>query len=79
MRRRSPSSASSSASRRTACTTASAPSPSSQREALTLRYFGALHIAEIATVLGRSEGAVKLLIHRALTTLRDQYRQEEQE
>jgi RNA polymerase sigma-70 factor (ECF subfamily) len=51
----------------------------SQREALTLRYFGALHIAEIAIVLGRSEGAVKLLIHRALTTLRDQYRQEGQE
>ncbi|MGI8857111.1 MAG: RNA polymerase sigma factor [Thermomicrobiales bacterium] len=49
----------------------------SQRDALTLRYFGALHIAEIAIVLGRSEGAVKLLIHRALTTLRGQYRQEE--
>lgn len=52
--------------------------PASQREALTLRYFGALHIAEIAAVLDRSEGAVKLLIHRALTTLRTQYRQEEE-
>jgi RNA polymerase sigma-70 factor (ECF subfamily) len=51
--------------------------PASQREALTLRYFGALHIAEIAAVLGRSEGAVKLLIHRALTALRAQYQQEE--
>jgi RNA polymerase sigma-70 factor (ECF subfamily) len=51
--------------------------PANQREALTLRYFGALPIAEIAVVLDRSEGAVKLLIHRALTTLRDQYRQEE--
>lgn len=51
----------------------------SQREALTLRYFGGLHIAEIAIVLDRSEGAVKLLIHRALTTLRDQYRQEGEE
>ncbi len=50
--------------------------PASQREALTLRYFGALHIAEIAAVMGRSEGAVKLLIHRALTALRAQYRQE---
>jgi len=50
--------------------------PASQCAALTLRYFGALHIAEIAIVLDRSEGAVKLLIHRALTTLRVQYRQE---
>ena len=53
--------------------------PANQREALTLRYFGALPIAEIAVVLDRSEGAVKLLIHRALTTLRDQYRQEEKQ
>ena len=51
--------------------------PANQREALTLRYFGTLPIAEIAVVLDRSEGAVKLLIHRALTTLRDLYRQEE--
>ncbi len=52
--------------------------PANQREALTLRYFGALPIAEIALVLDRSDGAVKLLIHRALTTLRAQYRQEDQ-
>lgn len=50
--------------------------PANQREALTLRYFGTLPITEIALVLDRSEGAVKLLIHRALTTLRAQYRQE---
>ncbi len=53
--------------------------PAHQREALTLRYFGTLPIAEIALVLDRSEGAVKLLIHRALTTLRAQYRQEAQQ
>ncbi|MGI8855722.1 MAG: RNA polymerase sigma factor [Thermomicrobiales bacterium] len=53
--------------------------PANQREALTLRYFGGLPIAAIAVVLDRSEGAVKLLIHRALTTLRTQYRQEEQQ
>jgi len=53
--------------------------PANQREALTLRYFGALSIAEIAIVLDRSEGAVKLLTHRALTTLRAQYRQEERQ
>lgn len=51
--------------------------PTGQREALMLRYFGALKAAEIARVLGRSEGAVRLLIHRALTTLRGQYRQED--
>ncbi len=51
--------------------------PIYQREAVTLRYFGALHIAEIAIVLGRSEGAVKLLIHRALTTLRNRYQRED--
>jgi len=51
--------------------------PSGQREALMLRYFGELKTTEIATVLGRSEGAVSLLIHRALTTLRNQYHQEE--
>jgi len=53
--------------------------PTNQREALTLRYFGALTIAEIAVLLDRSDGAVKLLIHRALTTLRTRYRQEEQQ
>lgn len=53
--------------------------PANQREALTLRYFGALPIAEIAVLLDRSDGAVKLLIHRALTTLRAQYRQEERQ
>ncbi|MCA1668822.1 MAG: RNA polymerase sigma factor [Thermomicrobia bacterium] len=53
--------------------------PANQREALTLRYFGALPIAEIAVLLDRSDGAVKLLIHRALTTLRAQYRQEDQQ
>jgi len=53
--------------------------PANQREALTLRYFGALPIAEIGRVLNRSDGAVKLLIHRALTTLRAQYRQEERQ
>lgn len=51
--------------------------PPAQRDALTLRYFAALSVAEIARVLGRSEGATKLLIHRALTTLRRQYREED--
>ncbi len=51
--------------------------PTGQREAVTLYYFGALSAREVARVLGRSEGAVRLLIHRALMTLRAQYREEE--
>ncbi len=51
--------------------------PIGQREAVTLYYFGALSAREVALVLGRSEGAVRLLIHRALTSLRAQYCEEE--
>ena len=47
--------------------------PPDQREALELRVFGELRTAEVATVLGRSEGAVKMLVHRAVTRLRDAY------
>lgn len=52
--------------------------PPGQREVITLYYFGGLKAMEIASVIGRSEGAVRLLIHRALTALRDQYQREEQ-
>ncbi|MGH2460059.1 MAG: RNA polymerase sigma factor [Chloroflexota bacterium] len=52
--------------------------PADQREALALRFFGGLHIAEVATVLGRSDGAVKMLIHRAIETLRAAYPKEEE-
>lgn len=52
--------------------------PSTQREALILRYFSELPTADIASILGRSEGATKLLVHRALTALRERYRQEGQ-
>jgi len=51
--------------------------PPAQRDAVCLRYFGGLRVAEIAAVLGRSEGAVSLLIHRAFATLRSQYLREE--
>lgn len=51
--------------------------PSGQHDALALRYFAGLRTAEIAAVLGRSEGAVKQLIHRALVTLRSTCQQEE--
>lgn len=52
--------------------------PDDQRETIRLRYFGALRTAAIAAVLHRSEGATRLLIHRGLTALRQQYFMEEQ-
>lgn len=39
-------------------------------EALRLRFFAGLECDEIAPLLGRSEAAVKMLVHRALTDLR---------
>ncbi len=52
--------------------------PSEQREALTLRFFGELSTRDVAGVLGRSEGAVKMLVLRAMDKLRDHYRREDQ-
>jgi RNA polymerase sigma-70 factor (ECF subfamily) len=40
-------------------------------EALRLRFFAGLECGEIATVMGRSEAAVKMLVHRALIDLRE--------
>jgi RNA polymerase sigma-70 factor, ECF subfamily len=51
--------------------------PADQRAALVLRFFGDLSIDEIAALMGRSAGAIKMLIHRAMTTLRERYRQTE--
>src|SRR5579859_4420684 len=44
--------------------------PDDQRQAVLLRFGGELRNREIAEIMGRSEGAVKLLTFRALTTLR---------
>jgi RNA polymerase sigma-70 factor (ECF subfamily) len=44
--------------------------PTDQRQAVLLRFGGELRNREIAEIMGRSEGAVKLLTFRALTTLR---------
>jgi len=44
--------------------------PDVQREVLLLRVVAGLDVADVASVLGRSDGAVKQLQHRALTTLR---------
>src|SRR5215203_3354335 len=40
--------------------------PDDRRRALTLRFVHEMSTSEIAAVLGRSEGAVRVLIHRAL-------------
>lgn len=44
--------------------------PSDQRQAVVMRFGGRLTCREIGEVMGRSEGAVKLLSFRALTSLR---------
>lgn len=41
-----------------------------QQEVISLRFAGALSIAEVARVMGRSEGAVKALQHSAIVALR---------
>ncbi len=43
-----------------------------QRTAVTLRFGSDLPIAEIAGKMGRTEGAIKLLLNRALTAIRSQ-------
>ena len=50
--------------------------PEAQREALLLRCVEELSLAEIARVLGRSENAVKGLLHRAKATVQAQARAE---
>ena len=44
--------------------------PADQRQAVLLRFGGDLRNKEIAEIMGRSEGAIKLLTFRAMTTLR---------
>jgi RNA polymerase sigma-70 factor (ECF subfamily) len=43
--------------------------PADRRQALILRFVDEMSTAEIAGVLGRSEGAVRVLIHRALRSV----------
>ncbi len=43
--------------------------PGDRRRAIVLRFVEELSTAEIAGVLGRSEGAVRVLLHRALRTV----------
>ncbi len=44
--------------------------PDAQRLAVEMRYLQAMKVSDIARLLNRSEGAVSLLLHRAVTGLR---------
>lgn len=44
--------------------------PDDQRRAVELRYIQGMKVTEIAAMIGRSEGAVSLLLHRAVSKLR---------
>ena len=44
--------------------------PDQQRAAMTLKYSEDLPLAEIGQILGKSEGAIKLLIFRGTATVR---------
>ena len=48
--------------------------PDDRRRALVLRFVHEMTPAEIAAVLGRSEGAVRVLVHRALRSVADELR-----
>ena len=51
--------------------------PEDQRRAVRLRYFEDQGLREIAERMGRSEGAIKQLLHRAVAALRVEMRQED--
>ncbi|HEY7833677.1 MAG TPA: sigma-70 family RNA polymerase sigma factor [Ktedonobacterales bacterium] len=51
--------------------------PGEQREALALRFADGLRAPQIATVLGKSDDAVRALLSRAVRRLRQQWNQEE--
>ena len=48
------------------------------RSALTLRYLDGLPVREVASCLGRTEGATEALLVRAKAAFRNQYQAEEE-
>ena len=48
--------------------------PDDRRQAVVLRLVNELSAREIGDIMGRSEGAVRVLIHRGLTTVRARMR-----
>ena len=51
--------------------------PDDRREALIMRFALGMDNKEIARTLGRSEGATKVLIHRAIRQLEDRLKEEQ--
>ena len=51
--------------------------PLDQRDALALRFFGGLGVRDVAEILGKSDGAVKMLVHRAVLALRESSERED--
>src|SRR5438105_13825056 len=51
--------------------------PGPQRTAMVLKFQEDMKIEDIAVAMGKSPGAVKLLIHRAVVKLREQARQQQ--
>ncbi|GAX91889.1 RNA polymerase sigma factor [Effusibacillus lacus] len=51
--------------------------PDEYRDVVSMKYIAELKISEIATVLDKSEGAVKTLLYRAIRKLREMYEDEE--
>jgi RNA polymerase sigma-70 factor (ECF subfamily) len=52
--------------------------PGDQRQAVLLRFFAGMRNKEVGEVMNRSEGAVKLLVFRAVTSLRQKLREKEE-
>lgn len=52
--------------------------PDDQRAALILRFFGELSVRDASAVMGKSDAAIKMLVHRGLCRLRTWYETEEQ-
>lgn len=50
--------------------------PGEQQEAIVLRFFAGLSVRDTAKVMGKSEAACKMLVHRGLLTLRSWYETE---
>jgi RNA polymerase sigma-70 factor (ECF subfamily) len=51
--------------------------PDDRREALVMRFALGMDNREIARALGRSDGATKVLIHRAIKQLQEEMRPDE--
>jgi RNA polymerase sigma-70 factor (ECF subfamily) len=51
--------------------------PADQRQAILLRFFAGMRNKEVGRVMNRSEGAVKLLVFRAVSNLRKQLPEDE--